>query len=270
MVPHSIKPRKILHFDINGTITPVDTTEEGNKLENANMVVAKSIYGQLNKDGKWEAMNNDNLYMSIPGFTISYYNYLKSRTKYYKQLSYDFTNSFEGIQFAHFIPKLLESMESFLFPSFLKVLEMYDDSLIVFRTFGLDADEVIEYLKTNPKTCDKFKNFITGQFSYSDNIPILTLETGDIYTGMDEINELYRTTNSHLALKESYEYWNSSGRSNKTGKQIKGCDDLVQLFFDDNLCVNIIDDKNVTSYHINTLLALTNDDYYCKFINDIF
>ena len=43
---YKMNKRLVLHFDINGTITPVDTTEPGSKEENANMVIAKSVYGE--------------------------------------------------------------------------------------------------------------------------------------------------------------------------------------------------------------------------------
>ena len=36
----------VLHFDINGTITPVDTTEIGTTFSAANMVISKSVYGK--------------------------------------------------------------------------------------------------------------------------------------------------------------------------------------------------------------------------------
>ena len=63
----------VLHFDINGTITPVDTTEPGTKEQNANMVIAKSVYGKVNNE-VWTL--NDDPYEETD--SITYYDYLKS------------------------------------------------------------------------------------------------------------------------------------------------------------------------------------------------
>jgi len=63
----------VLHFDINGTITSVDSTELGSDYENANMTLAKSVYGTVTNNS-W-SLNSD---YRDPTNSISYYDYLKT------------------------------------------------------------------------------------------------------------------------------------------------------------------------------------------------
>src|SRR5580704_11421813 len=78
----------VLHFDINGTITAVDSTEVGTDAENTNMTLARSAYGKV-VDGKW-TINTD--YNEVTD-SISYYDYLKSVDKTnYKKRSFTFTD----------------------------------------------------------------------------------------------------------------------------------------------------------------------------------
>ncbi len=258
----------VLHFDINGTITPVDTTEPGNKEENANMVIAKSVYGTV-KDNVW-TLNQD--YQQEKEGSLTYYDYLKTTDKqHYKKLSFTFTHPNEpGESLAHLVPLLVESMDTFLFHSFLNVLHEFPEALVVFRTFGLDADEVIDFLRTSPKTSHKFQDIIKGDFSYThEERPLITLENGHNISGMDNFNKFILNTDTHLALKESYDYWNLNHRSKKHGKQLLGHDSMVQIFFDDNDCVNILDNTNSHSIKINTLDALQNHSYYVNFIKEV-
>ncbi len=255
----------ILHFDINGTITPVDTTEPGNNIENANMVIAKSVFGKV-INNKW--ILNENYYDEKE--SMSYYNYLRLNDKNYKQKSYTITNEGEpGEQLVHLIPLLLKSMETFLFSSFLNVLNVFPNARIIFRTFGLDADEVIEYLINKHPT--NFKTIIKGGFSYSDNNIVLTLDNGLYFKGMDNVNEYFYKTHNyhHLALKESYDYWNKNNRNKLNGKQLLGNIGMTQIFFDDNDCVNVIDPINSHFIKINTLCALLDDQYYVNLVNKI-
>lgn len=258
----------VLHFDINGTITPVDTTEPGNKVENANMVISKSVYGK-EVNSKWTLNEQDNLYNELD--SLSYYDYLKSiGEKNYKKISFTFTEEGNpGHSLAHLVPKIVESMDIFLFRSFLNVCERYPGVLIVFRTFGLDADEVIEFLRTNEKTKDNFQTMTVGEFTYPEGNPLITIEDCEQFEGMETFNELLLKTPNHLAFKESYDYWNGNKRNKVNGKQLLGHKDMVQIFFDDNDCVNIIDDTNCHFVKVNTLHALENEEYYVDFIKKI-
>lgn len=261
--------RLVLHFDINGTITPVDTTEPGSKVENANMVIAKSVFGQV-INNVW-VLNDD---PTDETNSLTYYDYLKSiDMQYYKLRSFTFTDPDEpGSSLAQLVPLLVNSMHTFLFPSFLKVLQVFPQALIVFRTFGLDADEVIEYLRTNEKTTKYFKTVIKGEFNYDeskDSGIVLVLENGEQIEGMHKFNEVLKTSEPHLALKESYKFWHSNKRSKESGKKLLGDKHMLQIFFDDNDCVHVMDGTNSHFIKINTLQALQNEDYYVDFINKI-
>lgn len=253
--------KQVFHFDINGTIILVDTTEPGNDIENANMVIAKSIYGKV-INNIW-TMNDD--YLDETN-SISYYNYLRQSGQDHKSKSYVTTQKNEpGEKLSYLIPSLIQSIESFVFPSFLNVLNKYPHVLIVFRTFGLDADEVIDHLKSKYES--NFKTIIKGEFSYENDEIILKLEDGTCLRGMQNINGYFKETNNHCALKESYNYWNKNSKSKLCGKQLCGDSDMKQLFFDDNDCVNVMDSTNCSFIKINTLGALLDEDYYINLIN---
>ena len=256
----------VLHFDINGTITPVDTVEPGTKIENSNMVISKSVYGKV-INNKW--VLNDNLYDDIN--SITYYDHLRQLDKKtYKKVSFSFTESGEPGEILHWmVDRLVDSMDKFLFNSFLDVFEEFPDALIVFRTFGLDADEVIHYLKTNEKTAHKFKTIIKGEFINKSSEYVLLLENNELYVDMVNINKLIKTTKCHLALKENFNYWNDNNRNKANGKQLLGDEEMIQIFFDDNDCVNVINDINTHNIKINTLHAMLDDKYYSKKIHDL-
>jgi hypothetical protein len=259
--------RLVLHFDINGTITPVDTTEPGNKVENSNMVISKSVYGKF-LDGKWTLNVPEQLYDTTN--SITYYDYLKLVGKDYKKISFSFTEEGNpGETLAFMVPELVESMDIFLFKSFLKACDKYPGALIVFRTFGLDADEVIEFMRTNEKTKESFATMIQGTFTYPEGNPLITIEKCEQILGMETFNELLLKTPNHLAFKESYKFWNDHKRNKINGKQLLGHEKMTQIFFDDNDCVNILDPTNCHFMKVNTLRALQNEDYFVDFIRNV-
>ena len=274
------KKSLILHFDINGTITAVDTTEPGSVEENANMVLSKSYYGKINEIGEWILNNESNYFQSDPP-NISYYDYLKSKTKGYKRKSFTFTYDGEpGELLKESVSLVQSSMNTFLFKSFLKVLDMYPDALIVLRTFGLDIDETItEIIHHLPN-----KRFRKGSFTYDnndDNNILLITDEGKYegkYCGLDEINDILQLCcerHDNLALIEDYNHWNDSKRLVSFGKQIKDDERMVQIFFDDNDCVNIHTNNNNNNNNshfvkVNTLHAMNNENYFIDFMKQIF
>ena len=253
----------ILHFDINGTITPVDTTESGTELEIANMIISKNVYGNV-IDNKW--ILNENVYDQT--HSITYYDHLKKNDKdNCKKISFRFTNEGEpGENLNYLVDKVIDSMNKLLFNSFLNVIDEFPDALIVLRTFGPDTDKVIEKMKIVGKS----NTFVKGLFSYEGDCCRLSLENGNIFTGMTNINDLFKTSNDYLALKENYHYWNDNKRNKVYGKQLVGDDDVLQIFFDDNDCVNVINDTNVHNITINTLCAMLDDNYYINKIYDAY
>ena len=251
----------VLHFDINGTIIPSDSTEVGTIEENANMVISKSVYGKIHDS--W-ILNDD--YRDQTD-SISYYDYLKLvKEKLYKKKSFTFTeknNPGESLQLM--VKPVIEAMDSFFFKSFLKVLEAYPNAKIIFRTFGLDGDEVVQRLKIIDP--ERFNDVAIGKFSYDDGIPVL-VGSDKKYRGMEEINQLIKSS-TNLLFIENYEHWNSHDRAVEYGKQLLGDADMLQIFFDDNTCVNILDHLNAYYQQVNTLDALFNEFYLVDHIRSI-
>lgn len=256
----------VLHFDINGTITPYDTTDTGTPEENANMIISKNIYGTMCND-EWKI--NDDIYDETN--SVSYYNYLRHAfPTSYKKLSYVFTNNNNpGEKFNYMVNQIIKSMDELLFDSFLNVMEKMPSALIVFRTFGLDADEIIHYLRTNIKTKHHFEFVIKGSFGYDNDEHSLILENGLKVCGAKNINNLFESSKQHLALKENYNYWNSNSRNKLNGKQLLGSANMTQIFFDDNECVNIVDSTNAHYFKVNTLLAMIDPMYYFDKIKSV-
>lgn len=283
----------VLHFDINGTITAVDTTEPGTKEENANMVLSKSYFGKVDKTD-WVINDPDHYFDSSPG-NISYYDFLKSRTKQYKKFSFTFTKSGNpGESLQEFVPIIIRSTESFLFDSFKNALKKYPNALIVLRTFGLDTDDVIKCIHESE---NKDRSFINGKFRYpladqalpmsldicleSNHSSVMEFRTFD---GLCDINNLYlkcfdedntKATTTSLALIEDYVHWNSAKRSVEFGKKIQDHPDMIQIFFDDNDCVSIHPDpktkriQNSYFVKVNTLFAMNDPLYITKTIDEI-
>jgi len=281
----------VLHFDINGTITSVDTTEPGTKEENANMVLSKSYFGKVNEKSEWVLNDPNHYFNSSPG-NISYYDFLKSKTQHYKKYSFTFTQSGNpGESLQEYIPIIIRSTESFLFDSFKNALKKYPNALIVLRTFGLDTDDVI---KSIHETENKDRSFINGKFIYplanqalpvSLNICIESNHLADMefktFEGLCDINNnLYLkcfggSDTTSLALIEDYAHWNSAKRSVEFGKKIQDHPDMIQIFFDDNDCVSIHPDpttKRIQNSHfvkVNTLFAMNDPMYITKTIDEI-
>lgn len=278
--------RLVLHFDINGTIIANDSTEVGTKEENANMVLSKSVYGKI-INNLWQ-LNKD---YHDKKDSISYYDYLKLNslsilaepvTAYsgnsgvadinlnqlgYKKKSFLFTekgNPGESLQ--HLVKPVMDAMDSFFFKSFLRILDKYPEAKIILRTFGLDGDDVVERLG---KIYPRIRDTIKGKFNYTDDIPVLTLENDKILVGMDEVNNFIKSAPNNLLFFENYAYWNGHRRDKTCGKLLLGDPEMVQIFFDDNVCVNILNDKNAYYVEVNTLKALLDETYFDAFLSDV-
>ncbi len=265
----------VLHFDINGTITAVDTTEPCTVVENANMVLAKSVFGRT-IDGvgvaSWQL--NDNIYDATNSLT--YYDYLKAIDKEnYKKRSFLFTATGNpGVALVHLISGIVESTESFLFDSFLRALTAFPEAIILIRTFGQDTESVVQILRQidEEKRKDPFGHFGKPperfDFVYYGS-PVST----DVinFVGKDrtfhEFTEMLGDTDRNIMIQENFEYWNGNGRKKEAGKQLIGHPNLIQVFFDDNDCVHVRDATPDTHFVlVNTLEALTDPDYYVNLI----
>lgn len=240
----------LIHFDINGTITCHDSTEPGTPIQNANLLIAKNIFGSVTDQG-W--VLNDNYFERINA--VSYYDYLKQSDKNCKSTAYKITDDYPEL--SYLVVKITTT--PFLFPSFTKTLETYPDAKIVFRTFGNDADTLIEYLQR--QWPERFKIVNKGQIVYQGDSPSLKVN-GSTFDNMNKFFEYC----DPIIIKEDYGYWNTHGRDARHGKCIEGTQRFRQIFFDDNECVNVIDTTNAKFVRVNTLQALIDEDYFNRFI----
>lgn len=254
-------PRKIFHFDVNGTIIAVDSVETGNDYENTNMTIARSVFGkEIDKNG-WiineDCFNQNN--------SVSYYDYLKkSNRKDYKKESYVFTEKDRpGEAFRSLYDRVLPGMSGAIFESFMKVSDEYPDALIVLRTFGKDISAVVESLMDDPK----YSSILIGRIDHVEDNMIISLN-GKIYVGMKEINDLFAHSTNHIILQEDYNYWNDHSRDKTHGKTIQSDPNLLQFFFDDNECVNIIGGEYCHYIKVNTVEALVNENYFVNHIRN--
>lgn len=257
-----MEPKLVLHFDINGTITVVDSTEDCKPTENINMTLARNVYGKV-IDEDWILNENHNDKLN----SITYYDYLKTNgDRSYKLKSFIFTEKGQpGERIRYLYDKILPMSENFLFPSFRKVLKQFPSALIVLRSFGKDIPDVLKDLASEPG----FVNTKIGRIRYLNDFFSLSFPDGSIYTDPKDLNTLYITSKNHMAIHDDYTHWNDHKRDRKYGKIILSDERLLQIFFDDNDCVNITGEKNCHYVQINTIDALVNEDYYINKIRNI-
>lgn len=244
------KKKVVVHFDINGTITAVDNTEPGTAEQNANMLLARTTQGVV-IDGVWRVGGG--------GATISYYEWLKcAHPSEYKKVSFTFTHPGQpGEHLRDMIPRVAAMCHGptkgsdggeaklLLFDSFYRLIEAYPDAIIVLRTFGRDTEEVLATLKNHPRVPQIVRLNAVRDTDYNQ-----------IY--------LSSTPQTLICVQEDYDWWHEHGRDKTHGKQLRGHEDLIQLFFDDNDCVNHDGQHPETTHFflVNTIEALTNPNYF--------
>ena len=219
---------KVYHFDINGTILGTDSTDNASIEETACEAFSRSV------------SENGEVYR--PG-EKTYYSYIKESVVDYKHKIYNFPNDFPDHRAKY--NELVSALRQGLFKSFLKLVEREfsnNKSLLVLRTFGKDRAFVASMLN-----------------AYNMDFVAHTSE---------ELNDsLYRDCHSrrvHIMVTDDYGRWNDNGRKVEFGKHIKYFEGMEHFAFDDNLCMYC--DKGVRFYHVNTLRAALEDDYYINLL----
>jgi len=256
----------ILHFDINGTLTAIDNTDQITKNHNINMLVSKSIFGDV-LENEWIP----SVYPFDEEKYISYYDYLKKKhPKMYKKYAYKFTEKNEpGEEFRHYYDKMIQQ-KNFIFSSFINVLTTFDCKLVL-RTFGVDGKEVIN----NLRKLGYKKKFILGHFSRTKNNIYLKLGNRTVIVGYKNIHKFIKHSKYNLLLVDNYKYWNDNKKDPLCGKVVFK-NKSKQLFFDDNYCCDVRTTKGVPKPNnnifvkVNTLRAMIEPDYYVKIIKERF
>lgn len=239
----------VAHFDINGTITAVDSTEPGNDEQNANMMLSKCYKG-VERDGLW--------YLDENLGTITYYDWLRLKYTDYKKRSFVFTHKGQpGHSCAHKVPIVVEqcgynsNSNLILFNSFYRFLDAYPNAIITLRTFGHDTDDVLATLRDHP------------HFNQ-----VIKVQGKELDIGLIEDLLLISKSNILLCFQENFDTWNNNERDKKFGKIMKGHQDLKQIFFDDNDCVHADAHPNNMVIKVDSLQAMTNPDYFIKITKD--
>lgn len=248
----------ILHFDINGTITAFDSTDNFNKIQETSSQLSKSFYGKI-YNGSW--IMNNNCFDTID--SITYYQYLKNTTDDYKKLATEFTEKNNPGHSLNDICINLSQKPNFLFDSFVKLIKTFPNNKIIFRTFGRDREHVLnELVKINYT-----KKFIIGKMEQG------VLIIGDNkYSEPNDINNVLLNNDSNFIIKEDYKYWMANNKDNNYGKLLFNSENHIQHFFDDNDCVASINGdincpNNNRIHIINSFLARTNEDYFINLID---
>lgn len=245
-----------LHFDINYTCVPFDTTSKLKYEETTNELISKHTYGKLVFD-QW--VINKDPYDEID--SISYYEYCKKTNT--KEKSYKFTEEKEpGHIFRHVYDEIVDKKFFYVFQSFLEVLKGYEDAKLIFRTFGPDGDLVINMLQNRYGVKKQFTkcylHYIEGRWE---------MQVGrEVMHNFDEINDFIVNCPTDLLIIDDYQYWDSHERKPEYGKQICGMLMNVQLNFDDNDCVNLMRTMNCRKFKINSIRAATEKDYFTGLI----
>ena len=248
--------KKIYHFDINGTITNIDSTENADKKELMNINISKNIFGKLSL-GKWQI--NDNPFNREN--SLSYYNYCKRFTDI--KFSRNFTNAnHEGEQFNEIAKKMIDD-NNLLFKSFIKFLECMDNGVIILRTFGNDADIILNEINRLGFN----KQFIKGSLEGNYDNYVIKLETGQVFNNYDDFNNYLVNADINLCLRDDYHLWNNNNKERTKGKPIKHYSGIKQIFFDDNDCVNVLENsEDITFVHVNTIECFMDENFYIKYI----
>jgi hypothetical protein len=260
--------QKVFHFDINGTVTHVDSTEEAEGDDYINLTMAKSIYGKV-IDNQWKI--NDDPYDMID--SMKYRDYLLL-TKLPEKIAFTFAQDFK---LEHIFDKINSLLDKPIFDSFLTILKKYPDAKLVFRTFGNDGPLIINTLKQEHSLDNlNLKEWKFFKMIYPDeHCDDYKLKNDDCeIIGHRNINQYILETSFNICITDNYHNWNSHQKKITHGKAFFNDEKMLQIFFDDNLCVNLIDKlnnehNNAHICKVNTIRALTEPDYYVKMVDNI-
>lgn len=260
----------ILHFDINGTVTTVDSTDDHLDISSrVNVIVSKSVFGRLNDVGEW-VMNGDPF--MIEDGDLSYYNHLRKIGS--KHLAYVFTNDGQlGEPFRRYYDDIVrQETDDIIFKSFLRVLDRYNNAKLVLRTFGDDGSMIVDHMSM----VHGYKRpFTFATYVRTDDQHALKLSDDEVI-GLKNISEFISQHPNNLCIKDDYKYWHSNGDYVKNkGKPLIVNDADIQLFFDDNDCVVTYglagDIREDTHFNrINCIQAMLDHDYYVRLIDKFY
>lgn len=283
------KQRKlVLHFDIRNTVLVADSVTNVSVEQALNSFLTGVTWGKEDENGKWQ-WHSDKLSLTPPREDLTtYYKYLerqfvlttRDRTRL-RLATGDFTLSEIGKIFRHHFENHLEVLRwrheyvddehecltmkghdgqpyNYIVPAVYKcihhLVETKRDFAIVFRTFGLDAPNVIKSLSyglkgNHPgyaKPLDLKINENIGKVFRSETEPIVFEEYSDSsntevtrrYKGDREIYNMLCQRTGISGFRDDIQFWMDNSYHHSTAKPhiIDPFDNNVHhIFFDDNI-----------------------------------
>ena len=283
------KQRKlVLHFDIRNTVLVADSVTNVSVEQALNSFLTGVVWGKEDKNGTWQ-WHSDKLSLTPPGDDLTtYYKYLErqfvqtttDRTRL-RLATGDFSQSDIGKIFHHHFQNHMELLRwrheyidddhncftmkgkdgqpyNYIVPAVYKcihhLVETKRDFAIVFRTYGLDAPNVISSLSYGlqgnhpgyPKPLDLKVNENIGKVKRSESEPIVFKEYDDPskseasarYTGDREIYNMLCKRTGISGFRDDIQFWLDNSYHHSTAKPhiIDPFDnDVHHIFFDDNI-----------------------------------
>jgi hypothetical protein len=249
--------KRILYFDINGTITHIDSTSgDLDPRSELNELVAKNFTPTL------DLVNHPS--------DERYYDLYKNKPeKIYQCCFKDGGDLHQGIEPYYNALESLFNSDTKIFPSFENILKKYSDPFetkIVFRTFGHDGPFILHHL-INKTT----RNFLSCTYHPSAQIlkiydPLKKNKYPDkIIKGYQEItNMIYVNNGQDYLIKDDYKWWVLWNKDPHKGKTIFSDPtkpDVKIYSFDD-----LPNAMSQLTHRVNTILAATQNDYFTSFI----
>lgn len=284
-LPLDVKKRKlILHFDIRNTVLVADSVTNVSVEQALNSFLTGVVWGREGEDGSW-TWHSDQLSLTPPANdVVTYYKFLEKKfvknTNDRTQLRLatgDFTQSEIGEIFHPHFQNHLELLKwrhdfeedshncltmsgkdgqqyNYIVPALYKcihyLVEAKREFAIVFRTFGLDAPNVIKSLEHGLKgnhpgyrrEIHMKVNETVGTVKRSDTEPtVFTLTTQDgktqSFTGDREIYDMLSQSAGISGFRDDVHYWLENSYHHETSKPhiIDPFDQNVHhIIFDDN------------------------------------
>jgi hypothetical protein len=245
---------RVLYFDINGTITHLDSTSgDLDPISELNELVSKNFTPTAN--------------LVIKPNEQRYYDHFKhDPEKIYDCISCDLKKAAEP--YLKDLESIFFNRTEQIFPSFLNLLQKYQDpykTKLIFRTFGYDGPFILDILKSK----DIKRNFISC--TYHPSAQVLKMydhrqkHPTKIIKGDQIITQLiYQNDAQDYLIKDDYKWWTLWNKDPNRGKKIfiPTTNEIKIYCFDD--LPNAMDHL---THRVNTILAATQGDYFISLID---
>lgn len=280
--------RVILHFDVNGTLIASDSVENTSSSEEINSLLAEKYVAKWDLNQKEEMTFHDYVDKVLAPEDKNKEEFKKLRKFYlHNFVSYLKTHKhplYETVNQEYLIiNNKLTSQKGKVFQSFYKLITFLESNNIEYsiflRSFGTDIQNVANEIdsKFNRKFFDAKASFKNGELVTDNGV---FTEPLSIYN--------YLKCQKNLIIQDDWQWWNSHGSSSKYSKKfyLKPQDDVVQIFFDDNIRRNS-NEKNIIgpidvdsnaiinidsliqskkAVPVDTIKAITKDEYYIEYV----